>query len=136
MSDALEGNAINADKLVRIYIKMRDKRKLLVQDLEEKIEAIEEQMKVVKTALLDHCKATGAESIRTPNGIAFRTVRTLYTTADWENFYKFVVDNNAPHLLEKRVHQMNMKGFLEDNPDMLPPGLNSSSEYTITIRRK
>jgi hypothetical protein len=29
-----------------------------------------------------------------------------------------------------------MKAFIEDNPELIPPGLNSSNEYTITIRRK
>ena len=39
-------------------------------------------------------------------------------------------------LLEKRIHQMNMKEFMENNPDAHPPGLNIDSEYEITIRRK
>jgi hypothetical protein len=29
-----------------------------------------------------------------------------------------------------------MKQFLEDHPDLLPPGLNRDSEYTVTVRRK
>jgi hypothetical protein len=49
---------------------------------------------------------------------------------------KFVVENNVPELLEKRLHQGNMKQFLEAHPDLLPPGLNVDSEYTITVRRK
>jgi hypothetical protein len=41
----------------------------------------------------------------------------------------------APDLLEKRIHQSNMKQFLEDNPGTLPAGLNMDSQYTITVRR-
>jgi hypothetical protein len=29
-----------------------------------------------------------------------------------------------------------MKQFLEEHPELLPPGLNVDSEYTITVRRK
>jgi hypothetical protein len=29
-----------------------------------------------------------------------------------------------------------VKQFLEENPDVLPPGLNSDSEYAITVRKK
>jgi hypothetical protein len=32
-------------------------------------------------------------------------------------------------LLEKRIHQTNIKEFLEGNPDVHPPGLNIDSEY-------
>jgi len=38
--------------------------------------------------------------------------------------------------MEKRIHQGNMRLFLEENPDLLPPGLNVDSEYTVTVRRK
>jgi hypothetical protein len=38
-------------------------------------------------------------------------------------------------LLEKRLHQTNMKQFLEENPDLKPAGLNIDSEYTIVVRR-
>jgi len=38
--------------------------------------------------------------------------------------------------LEKRIAQTNMATFLEENPDLLPPGLNVDSKYTISIRRK
>jgi hypothetical protein len=49
---------------------------------------------------------------------------------------KFIVENGAPELLEKRLHQGNMKQFLEEHPELLPPGLNVDSEYTVTVRKK
>jgi len=49
---------------------------------------------------------------------------------------KFIVEQGVPELLHERLHQGNMKQFLEANPDLLPPGLNVDSEYTITVRRK
>jgi hypothetical protein len=49
--------------------------------------------------------------------------------------YKFMLEHEAPELLEKRLHQSNMKQFLEENPEVLPSGLNVDSEYTITVRR-
>jgi hypothetical protein len=40
------------------------------------------------------------------------------------------------NLLEKRIAQTNMATFLEDNPDLHPPGLNVDSRYTVVVRRK
>jgi hypothetical protein len=28
-----------------------------------------------------------------------------------------------------------VKTFLEDNPETVPPGINTTSEYTITVRK-
>jgi hypothetical protein len=38
-------------------------------------------------------------------------------------------------LLEKRIAQINMANFLEENPNVVPPGLNSSTEYDITVTK-
>jgi hypothetical protein len=89
----------------------------------------------VKTAILDHMKEIGAESLRTEAGIVYRTVRTTYSTSDWESMNKFILEHGVPELLEKRLHQTNTKAFLEEHPDMLPPGLNANMEYSVTIKR-
>ena len=65
----------------------------------------------------------------------FRSVRTTYSTNDWDSMNKFILEHGLPDLLEKRIHQTNMKAFLEENPDELPPGLNANMEYSVTIRR-
>ena len=123
------------EKLTRIYIKMREKKSEVSQELEEKIAKIEADMKAVKTAILQHMKDIGAESLRTEAGIVYRTVRTTYSTSDWESMGKFILEHGVPELLEKRLHQTNMKAFLEENPDLLPPGLNANAEYSVTIKR-
>ena len=59
-----------------------------------------------------------------------------FWTSDWEAMSKFIVENEAVDLLEKRISQGNMRQFLEENPEQHPPGLNADNEYTITVRRK
>lgn len=139
MSDEVQGATpvaeVPLEKLTRIYIKMRDKKAEVSQELEEKISKIEADMKTVKTAILQHMKDIGAESLRTDAGIVYRTVRTTYSTSDWESMGKFILEHGVPELLEKRIHQTNMKAFLEENPDLLPPGLNANAEYSVTIKR-
>jgi hypothetical protein len=44
-------------------------------------------------------------------------------------------ENDALDLLEKRIAQTNMATFLQDNPTLVPPGLNSNSEYEISVRK-
>jgi len=126
---------VSLEKLTRVYIKMREKKAEISQELEAKIAELDDSMKKVKTAILDHMKELGAESLRTDSGSIYRTVRTTYSTNDWDSMNKFILEHSVPELLEKRIHQTNMKVFLEEHPDVLPPGLNANMEYSVTIKR-
>lgn len=127
---------VSIEQLTRVYIKMRAKKSELQKELEEQISELDGKMRRVKGAILDHMKEIGAESLRTDAGVVYRTVRTTYATSDWESMHKFVLEHSVPELLEKRIQQTNMKAFLEEHPDLLPPGLNANSEYSVTIRSK
>jgi hypothetical protein len=127
---------VSVEKLVKVYIKMRDKHTEMLREYQEQENLLKGKMAKVKEALLDHCKEHNVDSVRTGEGLFFRTVKQNYWTSDWESMGKFVVEHNAPELLEKRLHQGNIKQFLEENPTLLPPGINVDSEYSVTIRRK
>lgn len=122
----------SANKLVKIYLKIRDKRaELSKQDSE-----LEEQQEIIEAELLSICKETGADGLRTEFGTVSRSVKKRFWTSDWSSFYDFVKEHNALELLEKRVAQSNMATFIEENPDLVPPGLQVDSRYTAVIRRK
>lgn len=127
---------LQADKLASAYIKMRDKRKELLAAYEEQDKKIEAQMIMVEEELLKICKSIGADSIKTPAGTVFRSVRTRYETTDWENMYNFILEHNIPQVLERRISTTNMKQFLDENPTLMPVGMNVNNRYTVTIRRK
>jgi predicted metal-dependent phosphotriesterase family hydrolase len=126
---------ITVDQLVAVYIKVRDARDVARKEADKIDSDFEAQLDVLNKEILEICKETGADSIKTPHGTAIRSVKSRYWTNDWEKFYQFVFEHHAPELLEKRIHQTNIKQFLEENPDMLPLGLNVDSEHSITVRR-
>lgn len=127
---------VSAEKLVKAYIKIRDKRKQLTDEYEAADRELEESQDMISSKLLDICKTMGADGFKTEFGTVSRRVAKRYWTNDWHSFYKFLLEHDAPELLEKRIAQTNMATFLEENPDLLPPGLNVDSKYTISIRRK
>jgi hypothetical protein len=120
------------DKLIKVYIKMRNARK----ELEKQANDIEMQMDEVKGKILESCNAVGASSLRTPFGRVVRSIKTNYTTTDWASMHSFLKENDALDLLQRRIHQTNMKSFLEEHPDKLPPGLNAERVYDITVYSK
>jgi len=109
---------------------------MMYQDFKEKTAQIEEDMQTLKHKLVEISKETGATSFSSPAGTAYRTVKNRYWTNDWGSFYQFMQEHGAMGLLEKRIHQTSMKEFLDENPEVHPPGLHVDSEYEITIRRK
>ena len=127
---------IKADKLVKAYVRIRDKRKEIADAYEKQDNELKESLELIESELLEMCKETGADSLRTEFGTVTRRVAKRYWTNDWHSFHEFLKEHDALELLEKRIAQINMSTFLEENPDLLPPGLNVDSRYTVTVRRK
>jgi hypothetical protein len=128
-------NDMTVEKLLSVFIKIRDARDQAKRDWEEIDSDFVTKLDLINEELLNICKLTGADSIKTKDGTAIRTIKSKYWTNDWERFYKWMFENNIPDVLEKRIHQTNIKQFLEENPDLLPPGLNVDNAYNITVRR-
>jgi|TARA_R110000796_G_scaffold133139_1_gene248670 hypothetical protein len=129
-------DVVNAEKLTETYLKIRDKRSKMSAEFKEKDKALTAQMDKVKRALLDYCAEHGLDSVKTPAGLFYRSVKTRYWTSDWESMYKFVLENEIPEFFDKRLNQASVKQYLEENPDLVPKGLNVDSEYAIAVRKK
>jgi hypothetical protein len=139
MDDTVQGEPTPDTKtlaeLTEVYIKIRDKRAENKRTFELEDKDLEEQQSLLGNGMLEVCKQFDADSIRTPHGTIIRSVKSRYWTNDWDSMYQFIKEQGAFGLLEKRLHQTNMKDFLSENPDLLPMGLNVESEYTVTVRR-
>lgn len=131
-----ENNPVQVDKLTRTYIKIRDARAKLAAEFKLQDELMVGQLDLVKEALLNYCKDHGVDSVRTSEGLVYRTQKTRYWTSDWSSMHKFILENNLPEFFEKRLNQGAVKEYLEENPDSVPPGLNTDSEYVIAVRKK
>ena len=125
-----------AEKLTRVYLKIRDKKAQLSAEFKKQEDDLNQQLDQVKAALLNYCKEQGLESVKTSEGIFYRSVKTRYWTSDWEAMHQFGMEHNVPGFLEKRLNQTNVRTFLEDNPETVPKGLNVDSEYIISVRKK
>jgi len=130
-----ESETIPLDRLAKIYRKIRDEITAITQEYDSKVEALKAQQDEIKNAMKDMMKTMGVKSVRTAQGTVVMSVKTVYDTNDWDSFKKFVIEHDAVDLLQKRIAQLNMKQFLEENPGLVPPGLNSNAEYDISVRK-
>jgi hypothetical protein len=134
MSDT--GQAPDANKLVKVYIKMRTKRSELKAAYELEDNEVKRQMEIVEGVLLDICKTAGATSLNTESGTVIKGTTTRYWPSDWDSMHQFIRDNDALDLLERRIAQKAMGEFIANNPDKFPKGMNVDSKFSITVRRK
>lgn len=128
---APEVEAIPLDKLVKIHTKIKAQMELLDKQLAE----LEEQREEVRLAIKDQMKALGLKSVQTTSGTVSLLKTTRYNTADWDSFKTFVLEHQVVDLLEKRIAQSNMAQFLEDNPGVVPPGLNAVTGFDIRVTK-
>jgi len=123
---------INADKLAKIYVKIREKRLAL----EKQVAELQEQQDIISKEILELCKEQGTYTMRTEHGTISRRVSKRYWTSDWHSFCDFVKEHDAFALLHQRINNLNMEQFLEENPELHPPGLNADQNQTIVITKR
>ena len=127
---------IPVDRLTKAYLKIRDKRSELRKAYDAEDSELKGQLETIQSALLEYCKDHNVDSVRTPFGLFYRTTSTRYWTSDWEAMNRFILENELPEFYEKRLNQGVVREFLEENPETVPPGLNTTSEYLIRVRKK
>jgi len=122
---------ITLEHLVRIHSKIKAK----IEVCDAQIAKLEEQRTEVRLAIKDRMKAQGLKTVNTDSGTVSLVTKTRYNTQDWDSFKTFVIEHQVVDLLEKRIAQSNMATFLEENPGLLPPGLNSVTEFDIRVTK-
>ena len=131
----MEDTNIPLDKLVKIYRKIKMEIDTMTQEYDTKLEILKGQQDEIKFEIKDQMKALGVSSIKSPFGTVSMRTSTTYTTNDWASFKDFILEHGAVDLLFKRIAQANMAQFLEENPGVVPPGLNSVTEFNIVVTK-
>jgi hypothetical protein len=125
---------MNTEDVVEAYIAIRTERDKLRMEYEAKDAALKTELAEISAVLLKVCNEVGADSIKTKHGTVMRSLTERFTCSDWDNFFNW--DGFAPQLLERRIHQGNMKELLAGSEnDGLPPGVSVMREYGVTVRK-
>ena len=126
---------IPLDKLAKVYRKIRDEVQALTRDYESAVEELKAQQSEIQNAMKDQMLTLGVTSVKTSEGTIILAEKTRYYTEDWDSFKTFVVEHDALDLFEKRIHQTNIVTFLDENPGVVPAGLNSMTEFAVSVRK-
>jgi hypothetical protein len=124
---------IPLDQLAKIYRKIKTRMDVVQKEFDTQLETLAAQLEEVKMEIKEQMKAQGAKSVKTDFGTLSLVTKTRYSTTDWDSFKTFIVEHEVVDLLEKRIAQLNMAKFLEENPGLVPPGLNSNTGFEIKL---
>lgn len=130
-----EVETVPMDKLARVYIKIRDAIAEVTKELESKVEALKAQQDEVAAQMKEQLRATGQTAAKTAHGTVSLVTKVRYVAQDRDAMKQFILEHGAIDLLEMRIAQVNMGKFLEENPGVVPTGLNTLSELTISVRK-
>lgn len=128
-------DSVSIEEMVEAYRKVRDTIAKRKEAFEAQMDQMEKSLEVISSAILDFCNEHNLDSVKTPMGTVSRRVQSRYWTSDWESMYNFVVAQNIPFVLEKRIHNGNMQQFLDENPDLMPMGLQLDRKFVIQVRK-
>lgn len=126
----------NLGRLVQVYTAIRDARTAKRHAWEAADLELETDQDKLKVVMLDILNRTGANSIATDSGTAYKQEKVKPSVADWSAFYDWVLeDKERFEAIEKRIKSTFVKEFMDQNEGALPPGVNVIREYEITVRR-
>lgn len=127
---------MNIDELTHDYMVLRRERERVAVEFKMADEKLKDAQAEIEAKLLALCTEHNVDSMRTKNGTVMRSIKSRVHVLDWDAFYDYVLENKAPQLLQKRVHESNFEEFMsERRQDGLPPGVNVAREYSITVRK-
>ena len=128
--------AVKLEELVKAYIAIRNKRDANAREFDAKDKELKAELAQLDQVMLNSCNEIDADSIKTNSGTIIKTTKENFVCGDWDNFKRYIVQEDAIDLLQQRIHQTNFKEFLSNRTDEgLPPGISSMKEFQIVVRK-
>jgi hypothetical protein len=127
-------NDLSDAALVELYIKLRDRRSARKREYEVDDASDKAKQEKIEGHLLKRFNESGAESVRTAHGTAYKETKTSVTCPDRESFFDFIREHELFDLLEARPSKSTVQQYFEAHGEY-PPGLNINRAVTITVRR-
>lgn len=119
------------------YLNIRAERERLRNEYETKDAELQKELEQLDELFLKVCNSTNLSSFNTGNATVIRQLKERFISNDWDSFRKFEIANPEYDFRERRIHQGNIKAYMEEHQDDgLPPGVNSMREFQIIVRKK
>lgn len=125
---------LTVDQVVAGYLKLRDRKALIVAKAKDDVDAIDAQLDKLGAWIKEQADAQGVTSFKTKHGTAFLTTTDYANVADWDAVLDFIKTNSAYDLLEKRISKNAVRGYIDLNKSV-PAGVNYGTKLDVNVRK-
>lgn len=127
---------VTVDRLVAIYIKIRDARAAASSEHRQKDAELKEKLDMINNALLARAHEAGVTGFKVAGmGTTYIDVELQCSGADWGAFYTWMKENDAMDMLERRIKSTAIKEYMEAHEGMVPPGVNTFAQQIMKVRK-
>jgi len=123
----------NVEKLVGLYIVVRDEIERLKEKHKKELQKAVDLQEELTGKITEFLSQHGVDSVKTPAGTAYSSVKYSASLADPEAFMKYVIDNQNWDLLDRKANVTACRTYVDEH-NHLPPGVNLSSRETLGVR--
>lgn len=126
----------NINQALRALNKIEDKRDELRTEYDKQESKLKAAREEVERYLLEVMKEMGLQAFELPGqGVATIRTKRRFGVADWALFWDWIIEQKAPHFLQKRLLDTAMQKYLDDN-GTLPPAVNTEARMTIVVTKR
>jgi len=129
-----EAIIVGDDRLVRVFIKQRQRIAELNAEYEAAIKVVKDQQNMIRAELLRRLHERKATQTKTQHGTAFIKEEMSVTIADEDAFGSFVLLEGDYSYYQKRPKVERVREYMKEHDGMLPPGLSVFREFDINVR--
>jgi hypothetical protein len=123
----------NLDEAIRAYNQIEDARDKIRIAYNDKDSRLKKAMELIEQFMLQEMKNLNLSAYSVPGqGTAKKETKRRFGGADWALIWQYVVENNCPNILQKRLLDSEIQQIL-DTTGNLPPGVNTDAKFIIKV---
>lgn len=124
---------VSDEKLVQVYVKIRDAIKEISAENAKRLEKIVAQQELVANELLQRMNQRGNEGFKTEYGTVYRAETVRCSVASEETLFDWIKEHDAFDMLERRVKSTAVQAYIKEH-GITPPGVNVFREFSARVR--
>jgi hypothetical protein len=125
---------VTVDAVIKKYMKLRSEKEAAEAEIKERVDTIKAAMTKLEAWLKAKLDADGLTSFKTDHGTAFLTTTDFANVEDWDAVLRFIREQEAFDMLEKRISKAAVRGYIEAHKEV-PPGVKYGTKLDINIRK-
>jgi len=131
----LESISMSPGQATEAYIKLRDMKKQKDDEHKESLKKLVAAMDKIEAGILEFLQTSGANSIASDAGTAYKSTQLSATVEDKELFMAFVKETDQYEALDVKANKTFVRDYMDENQET-PPGVKVSQMATIGVQRK